>query len=192
MKVGNVHERRLRASVDQVGALIDTLSSRDDALWPDHSWPRMIFDRPLRVGATGGHGPIRYFVEEYAPPRFIKFRFTAPKGFDGFHAYEVIEAGKNTLLRHTLEMTTNGLAVLSWPLVFRPMHDALVEDSLATAEASLGQLPRIRAWTPWVKFLRLLVSAGKANSQTTPDIRKGIPASGPRGGAAFGMESPRK
>ncbi len=31
-------------------------------------------------------------------------------------------------------MSTHGLAVLSWPLVYRPMHDALIEDSLATAE----------------------------------------------------------
>ena len=192
VKVLNIHERAFPVPAEAVGALIDTLASRDDALWPDHSWPRMIFDRPLRVGATGGHGQIRYRVEEYAPGRFIKFRFTGPKGFDGFHAYEVaIGEGNTTLLRHTLDMTARGLAVLSWPLMFRPLHDALIEDSLAVAEASLGQPPRVRAWSLWVRFLRLLISAGKAESQSTPDVRKAVPASS-RGGRVFGMEPTRK
>jgi len=67
--------------------------------------------------------------------------------------------------RHTLKMTTNGLAVLSWPVVYRPIHDALIEESLATAEASLGREPRIRHWSFWVRFLRWVVSRGKAPAQ---------------------------
>lgn len=59
MKVLNVHERELRATSEQVGALIGSLASRNDLLWPRHIWPKMEFDRPLSVGATGGHGPIR-------------------------------------------------------------------------------------------------------------------------------------
>ena len=189
----NIHEREIQASREQVGALIDTLASRDDALWPDHSWPRMIFDRPLRVGARGGHGPIRYSVEEYASGRSIRFRFTGPRGFDGFHAYEVIALeGESSLLRHTLDMTARGVASLSWPLVFRPLHDALIEDSLATAEASLGQPPRMRRWSLWVMVLRLLMSFGKAESQAVPDIRKIVPASGDGGGRALRMEPGQK
>jgi len=65
----------------------------------------MEFDRTLGVGARGGHGPIRYFIEEYVPGESIKFRFTGPKGFNGFHGYERIKATANTaVLRHTLEM----------------------------------------------------------------------------------------
>jgi len=83
------------------------------------------------------------------------------------------------VLRHTLEMTTHGLAVLSWPVIYRPMHDALIEDSLATAEASLGQSPRVQAWSPWVRFLRSIVSGGKGRAQVTPNPRlQGTPASG--------------
>ncbi len=181
MKVLDVHERELQATVDRVGALIDSLASREDALWPKHSWPRMEFDRTLTVGARGGHGPIRYFVEEYIPGESIKFRFTAPNGFNGFHAYERIKTTttNTAVLCHTLEMTTHGLAVLSWPVIYRPMHDALIEDSLATAEASLGQSPRIQAWSPWVRFLRWVVSCGKARAQVTPNQRlQGTPASG--------------
>ena len=180
MKVLNVHERELQATPDRVGSLIDSLASREHALWPKHSWPRMEFDRPLGVGAHGGHGPISYLVEEYVPGKLIKFRFTGPKGFNGFHAYERINTTANTaVLRHTLEMSTHGLAVLSWPVVYRPMHDALIEDSLATAEASLGQVPRIEPWSLWVRFIRWVASRGKPRAQLTPNQRlQGTPASG--------------
>ena len=50
MKVLNIHERELEANHERVGALIDSLSSEDDRLWPNHSWPRMKFDRPLTLG----------------------------------------------------------------------------------------------------------------------------------------------
>ena len=168
MKVLNVHERVLESEPVQVGALLDSLSSREDRLWPKHIWPRMEVDRPLGVGAMGGHGPIRYFVEGYTPGRSIRFRFTGPKGFDGFHGYEIISTSKDsTVLRHTLKMNTQGLAILSWPLVYRPMHDALLEDSLATAQVSLGVDPQIEVWSLWVKVLRWVVSGGKARHQRT-------------------------
>jgi len=181
MRVLKIHQREFPASLDRVGALIDTLGSRDDALWPVHSWPLMLFDGSLRIGAAGGHGRIGYRVEAYAPRRLIKLRFTEPWGFRGSHSYEVVSGkGNSALLRHTLEMRTWGPAILSWPLVYRPLHDALIEDSLATAEASLGLTPRMRAWSPWVKFLRFLVSRGDAHSQVTPPIRRAAAESASR------------
>lgn len=155
MKVLNIHERELPESPKRVGALIDSLSSSEDALWPQQSWPRMEFDRPLSVGAVGGHGPIRYFVEAYITGQSIRFRFTGPRGFDGHHGYEIVNSGaQGCVLRHTLEMTTRGPAIVSWPLVFRPMHDALIEDSLAVVQASLGHVPRVQPWSAWVRILR--------------------------------------
>ena len=165
MKVINVHERELNASPDAVGLLIDSLASDNDLLWPRQAWPRMEFDRPLSAGATGGHGPIRYLVEAYTPGWFIRFRFIKPKGFDGFHCYDVIPAGDKTTLRHTLEIQARGMAIISWPLVFCPMHDALIEDSLAHAEVSLGLAPTIWPWSPWVRLLRWILSGGKAFEQ---------------------------
>jgi len=162
MKVLNIHERELEASHERVGALVDSLSSENDRLWPIHSWPRMKFDRPLGIGARGGHGPIGYVVEEYEPGQTVKFRFTRPGGFDGFHRYDVVRsAQESVLLRHTIEMTLHGSAFLTWPLIIRPLHDALLEDSLATAQASLGITPQARAWSPWVKFLRWVLSGGR-------------------------------
>ncbi|WP_250464855.1 hypothetical protein [Microbulbifer litoralis] len=154
MKVLNIHERVFRQN-EPVGKLIDSLASEEDALWPVETWPRMVFDRPLARGAIGGHGPIRYFVEAYRPGESIRFRFTGPKGFNGWHGYEIVPAERQGIvLQHTLEMTTSGLAILSWPLVFRPLHDALIEDSLTRAEASLGNSPSVQPWSPWVKLLR--------------------------------------
>jgi hypothetical protein len=170
MEVLNIHERALEAQPMQIGALIDSLASGDDRLWPKHVWPPMAFDRALGVGARGGHGPIRYYVEKYTPSKSIKFRFTGPKGFDGFHGYEIMNGPKQpVVLRHTLRMKPHGLAILSWSLVYRPMHDALLEDSLATAQASLGLSPQIQTWSLWVKVLRWAVSGGKARAQITPN-----------------------
>lgn len=165
-KVVNVHQRTLEATPNEVGALIDSLSSKKDALWPTLSWPPMKFDRPLGEGAAGGHGPIQYFVEEYTPGQSVRFRFTGPDGFNGYHEFQTVVQGTgSTVLRHSLKMTTRGFARLSWPVVFRPLHNALVEDALTTAEASLGLSPRSEPWSPWVRFVRWALTGGKAGPQ---------------------------
>lgn len=118
MEVLNIHERKLKPDPKQVGALLDSLASREDRLWPKLMWPRMAFDRPLGVGVNGGHGPIRYFVEKYTPSKSIRFHFSGPKGFNGFHGYEIVAGSKQAIvLRHTLKMSTHRAAILSWPLV---------------------------------------------------------------------------
>lgn len=159
MNVSNIHERELNADSSEVGELLDSIASKKDGLWPRRTWPPMILDRPLRVGAAGGHAEIRYIVEEYIPGESILFRFTAPKGFVGYHRFEVVDAGKGiVILRHTLKMKVKGWALLSWPVIYRPLHDALVEDSLSVAEASIGQTPEIVKWSLWVRFLRWVLS----------------------------------
>jgi len=169
MKVRNVHERVLDVPAFDPAVLLDGLASPDDALWPRHLWPAMKFDRPLQVGAVGGHGPIRYTVEEYEPGRRIRFRFTAPRGFHGTHAFSVerVDEG-HARLRHILEMRTTGPALVSWPIVFRPLHDALVEDALDMAERRMGATPRPRGWSPWVRALRRML-ARRRNRTPRPD-----------------------
>jgi hypothetical protein len=51
-------------------------------------------------------------------------------------------------------MQATGPARVTWPLVFGPLHDALLEDSLARAT---GEDPP--QWSWWVRFLR--ASAGR-------------------------------
>jgi hypothetical protein len=65
----NVHQRSLAVPVAEAGFLIDGLAGPDDRLWPSDRWPAMRFDRPLGVGARGGHGPVRYAVGAYVPGR---------------------------------------------------------------------------------------------------------------------------
>jgi len=154
MRVKNVHERRMSYPASSVGALIDTLASEDDRLWPNEMWPPMKFDKGLQVGAKGGHGPIRYTIQSYEPGESIRFEFTGPRGFDGYHAFVMEEASDRVVLRHILEMRAKGAAMISWPLVFRPLHDALIEDGFDKAEKYLGGSPSARAWSWWVKALR--------------------------------------
>jgi hypothetical protein len=165
VKILNIHERKFECRAEQLGALLDSLASAEDLLWPHETWPRMSFDGSLAMGAQGGHGPIRYDVEHYEPGRAIRFRFTNPRGFQGHHGYEVKEIESGAMLRQVLEMNSLGSALLSWPLIFRPLHDALIEDSLTKAEFVLGFKPDYRLWSPWVIFLRFLLGGKRAKSQ---------------------------
>ncbi len=181
MQVLNVHEREMPVSAGEAGGLLNSLASAQDALWPRTAWPPMRLDRPLGVGASGGHGPIRYAVEEFSPGRMVKFRFCGPRGFNGFHRFEILPTGAGgAILRHTIDMRIQGMALLSWPLVFRPLHDALLEDALALAQAALGAVPQVCPWSPWVKFLRRVFSSGKARRQQTPNPK--LNRSAPPGG----------
>ncbi len=166
MAVLNRHSRRFGLPAREVGACLDSLASPEDLLWPREQWPAMAFDKPLGIGARGGHGPIRYFVEDYHPSRRIVFRFTGPKGFHGTHAYEVETLDTGCELRHTIDMSVSGTAVFTWPLVFGPLHDALMEDSLDKAEARLaGREWRRREWSPYVRFLRGLLARRRRRRQ---------------------------
>ncbi len=161
--VNNVHERLFNThlTIAMAGELIDRLGEgRNDALWPAGYWPPIRFDRPLGVGAVGGHGPIRYFVEAYEPGRSIRFRFTAPRGFVGTHVFDVRSVAPETVqFRHALTMRLEGMARLSWPLIYRWLHDALIEDALDCAEANCTSQPvKKRHWSLWVRLLRHLTS----------------------------------
>ncbi|MGI5347518.1 SRPBCC family protein [Streptomyces sp. CA-250714] len=163
MDVYNVHERLLPAPPSRVATLLDSLAGDDDQLWP-RGWPPMAFDRPLGEGAAGGHGPVRYTVAAYVPGTWVRFAFTGPRGFDGFHEYAVLTAdGDRTLLRHTLAMRARGPARLSWPLFWRPLHDACLEDGLDRAERNCGGEPsRPARHSGYVRgLLRLAARAGR-------------------------------
>ncbi len=73
------------------------------------------------------------------------------------------------MLRHTLQMRIAGFAVISWPLVFRPLHNAFIEDAFNTAQYALKLALKVRRWSSWVKLLRFMLSGGKSKSQKWPD-----------------------
>ncbi|HEX6674476.1 MAG TPA: SRPBCC family protein [Actinomycetes bacterium] len=158
MEIRNVHERILPATADQVGTLLDGLAGPGDRLWPAGRWPGLPlrFDRPLGVGARGGHGSVRYTVEEYVPGRLVVFRFSERMGLDGTHRFEVDDREGVVELRHVLVGRPRGLrTLLSWLLVVRPLHDAVLEDLLDRAELAVsGRVLRPARWSWWVRLLR--------------------------------------
>ncbi|MFD5599866.1 hypothetical protein ACFWHR_07390 [Leucobacter sp. NPDC058333] len=152
----NVHERGLRGSSHDVAELLMTLAGSDDRIWPGEAWPKMQFADGLVVGANGGHGPVRYRIELIDPAGRVAFQFTRPTGFGGGHAFSVVDTAKSgetasVVLRHELQMFVTGMARVSWPLFFRPQHDALIEEALDKAEPELGTPPltpyRRSLWT---------------------------------------------
>lgn len=165
MNIVNVHQRRLEATPAQVAELMASLSSPDDKLWPA-DWPRMKFDRPLVPGAVGGHGPIGYVVTAYTPGESIRFRFTEPKGFNGWHSFTVLGATEeDCVLEHRIEMQTEGRATLIWELAIRHLHNALVEDALSQAQRAVGNKPLVVPWPARVRVLRWLLSVGKSKAR---------------------------
>ncbi|WP_369390562.1 SRPBCC family protein [Streptomyces sp. CG1] len=159
MAVLNVHERLLSARPEAVGELIDTLAGADDRLWPVEQWPPMELDRGLTVGSSGGHGPVvRYTVVGYAPGQWVRFAFREPRGFHGFHEFAVQPADDDrAVLRHTVAMRLRGSARLTWPLMIRWLHDAVLEDCLDRAEHALtGSVVSPARRSAYVRFLRRL------------------------------------
>ncbi|MGW6912926.1 SRPBCC family protein [Kitasatospora sp. NPDC054939] len=155
MAVLNIHERLLPVGEDRAGELLESLSGPDDRLWPVHTCEPMILDRGLDVGSAGGHGPVRYTVASHRPGRSVRFAFTGPRGFLGFHEFTVDPApGGQTLMRHTLAMRTVGPARFSWPLAYRWAHDAVLEDAFDKAERHLtGTVARPYRHRPYARLL---------------------------------------
>ncbi|WP_447036891.1 DUF2867 domain-containing protein [Streptomyces sp. DSM 118878] len=153
----NEHERVIEAPAEVVGALLDRLSTEDDPLFPTPAWDAMIFDRPLGVGATGGHGPVRYSVVEYEPGSRVRFAFTPPD--DGFHEMSVEPAGEGRCrVRHVLQTGLRGRNRLLWPAVVRPLHETIVEEVFDNIErAATGRCARPVRWSPRVRLYHRLL-----------------------------------
>jgi Protein of unknown function (DUF2867) len=158
--IRNVHERLVPAPVAQVGALLDRLGGPDDVLWPTPAWEPMVLDGPVAVGAAGGHGPIRYRVTAHEPGRRVEFTAAPGLGLTGTHTFTAEPAGPGaTLLRHVVAGRTGGVMLVGWPLVVRPLHDALLEDLLDNAEQAVGtEPPRPARWSPYVRLLNRLTA----------------------------------
>jgi hypothetical protein len=81
------------------------------------------------------------------------YRITGPDGFTGWHGWDVTTNGA-TILRHVVEADCRGWSRLAWPLVIRPIHDALHEDVLDRAEEAIGGTRQAHEWSRWVRVLR--------------------------------------
>lgn len=153
--VSNIHERTVPVGVDAVRELLATYAGPDDRIWPVERWPAARLDRGLTVGSAGGHGPIRYVVTQVTPD-LVRCRFTGPPGVDGDHTFEVIPVSEHeTVIRHTIAARMTGPMVLAWPLAIRWLHDALLNDLMDGAVATLTGQPRRLAPLPlWAGLVR--------------------------------------
>lgn len=160
MKIDSRHQVELAIGPEQAGALLDSLSGPSDRLWPRERWHPMELDRPLGVGARGGHGPVRYSVTEYEPGRRVVFTFDDKGIFgrvDGRHWFEVVSDGEGSgvVMRHVIEARGGLRSWLRWQVVVQPLHDALIRDAWDKARTNLG-LPLVSPakWSWWVRLLR--------------------------------------
>jgi hypothetical protein len=143
--ITNVHTRDL-------GVPAGPFVERVQELWPP-AWGKQEFDRPLGVGADGGHGPIRYHCTEFVPGQSITFAF---RDGDGTHTL----SASGTVLRHELIGDFGFVKRARWTLVIRWLHDACLEDLFDACERAAGREPAAPArWSPWVRLVRRTIGA---------------------------------
>ena len=161
--IQNAHVREIGAPTSEVGEVLDTLGSVDDRLWATDIWVAepVVFDRPLGVGAEGGHGSIRYSVIAYEPGRRIVFRFAPGGGLAGVHGFELAPVGtERTRLTHFLDAEISGWMRPLMPILIG-WHDAMVETAFDRAEreatGSLARPTRIPRWLRIVNGIEIAI-----------------------------------
>ncbi|MYT30307.1 DUF2867 domain-containing protein [Streptomyces sp. MspMP-M5] len=159
--VRDVHTRTVQAPAEAVGALIDRLGGEPDPLFPTPVWPPLRLDRPLGVGADGGHGFVRYHVAAYEPGRRIRFAFTpGPSGDSpGYHEVTVHRLGADRCrVDHVLESRLPLARRIAWHLAVRAVHGTVVEELFDNIErAATGSLRAPVRRSPRVRLLNRLL-----------------------------------
>jgi hypothetical protein len=162
MKIFNRHDRIIPADQDALGSILNSLSGPEDALWPREIWPPMVLDSALKVGATGGHGPVRYRVTEFIPGRRAVFQFDKAgllAGVDGRHYFEVVPRREHVIIRHDLEGNCALGMWLKWTFLVKPMHNTVIEDAFDKVESRFrGTAVQRSHRGPWVRFLRWMTA----------------------------------
>lgn len=167
MEMSNVHERTIAAPAARVGTLLDTLASADDRFWPHENWPRVRFDRPLQVGATGGHGPSLYTVSSYTPGRHIRFEFGGVRR--GFHEFTLHDVDDTVcVLRHATKAQLTFNRALGWYFLIRPLHNALLEDLLDKVESQVATVEHPQLWGLRVQKLRQVRGLSPVKNEILP------------------------
>lgn len=154
--IHNVHAREIGAPAPVVGEILDSVGSGHDRLWATDIWlaEPVVFDRPLGVGATGGHGSIRYSVVEHEPGRRVLFEFSPGGGLSGTHGFELEPLGPDRCrLTHTLEAQPSRWVRPVVPILIG-WHDAMVETALDRAElGATGSLERPTRIPLWLRLV---------------------------------------
>ncbi len=151
--IDNCHARWIDASPAQIAELFRGLAGPHDPFWPERNTEPMRFDRPIGVGATGGHGPVRYHVTEFDPPRIARFEFLPGTGIVGEHRFEAEPYGDGMILRHVLAGQLEGPMRLLWAPVVRWLHDETIQDAFDRAERATTGTTSPRLPPRWTRLL---------------------------------------
>ncbi|MFI7600457.1 DUF2867 domain-containing protein [Actinoplanes sp. NPDC049681] len=167
--VQNVHERALPVPAAEVGRLLDRIGAADDPLWPSPAWVPMRFDRPLGVGADGGHGPVRYHVTDYRPGRRVEFTFHPRTGLHGTHTLEVEDDGPQAcLLRHRLTARPSGAMRLLWPALVKVCHNTVIEHAFDNAERAVTGTVARPVRYPWRSRIAVSLESSRVRAVPIP------------------------
>ncbi len=157
MNVTNIHKRIINQPKENIAPLLKTLSTAQDKVWPNEYWPAIRFREGLVIGSKGGHGIIKYVIQDYIEGEHIAFRFLEPKGFDGIHKFDIRAINKHTTeIKHSIIMRTKGMATLKWIIAIRWLHDALIENAFDCIENTVSNSKKFTTWNIWVKFWRFI------------------------------------
>ncbi|MEN6465760.1 MAG: SRPBCC family protein [Syntrophaceae bacterium] len=174
MKVYNRHDRRINTTETIAGSILNSLSGSEDRLWPHENWPPMQLDAPLGEGARGGHGPVRYRVEQFIPGRKAVFRFEPEgliAGFEGVHYFEVSPGSGCVVMTHVIDARCSFGVWARWRLLIEPIHDAVIEDAFDKVENGIaGRKEKSSPWSPWVKVLREM----RARKRRREERKRGV------------------
>ena len=108
----------------------------------------MVLDRGLEIGSRGSNGAIRYHVVSHTPGRAVTFRFDPGMPMQGTHGLTSDpEPGSDGLVRWTHVADLESLTRFA-RYVIVPLHDAVMEDLLDSAEAHLSGRPLPRRRRP--------------------------------------------
>lgn len=131
MKIINRHFRAYNTSTYELAKVLDTMGSANDRIWPYERWPAIVMSDGLNVGSHGGNAPVQFTIEEYVYGERLVMRFTAPPGFNGTQTITIGDYGYGrAYMQHRLEMDPGPQAMLTWPLLFGPLHNYEIEDML--------------------------------------------------------------
>ncbi|BEL05015.1 hypothetical protein Q0Z83_032060 [Actinoplanes sichuanensis] len=175
----NTHERLLPVPAAAVGSLLDRIGRPGDPLWPAPTWPPIRLDRPVAVGATGGHGPVGYHVSAYRPGRLVEFTFDPRIGLTGTHTFEVVDHGEHAcVLRHRLVGTATARMRLSWAALIGSCHDTVLEHLLDNAEHAVTGTVTAPVRYPWRARLAVRLMSVRLDATAVPSgslIAQAIP-----------------
>ncbi|MBY6061399.1 DUF3995 domain-containing protein [Microbacterium esteraromaticum] len=148
----NTHSRVIDVDIDTAERLLAGLGGPDDQIWPAGRWAPMVLDRGHAVGSAGGHGAVRYVVQD-SGPRHVRFQLTS-KGLEGWHELRIEEDAGGVRWTHELVLAQAGGFVRR---IVIPQHDACLEDLLDQVGAvAHGRPTTRRGLRPGVRFWKLI------------------------------------